>query len=127
MEKSTIYGILIFVIIIGAGLFMLRGNAADISGGTVNDINNGEIQKIILSEKNLNYFPNELKVSVNQPVSITLDSSVKGCLRSFNIKELGVSKYAKTPAETIDFTSTKKGTFTFSCSMGMGYGKLIVE
>ena len=60
-------------------------------------------------------------------MSISLDSSVTGCLRSFTIKDLGVSKYAKTPSETIDFTPTKKGTFTFACVMGMGYGKLIVE
>ncbi|KAF0216769.1 MAG: Heavy metal transport/detoxification protein, partial [bacterium] len=87
----------------------------------------GNVQKVILGMKNYNYNPNTITVKAGQPVSITLDSSVQGCLRSFAIKDLGVSKYAKTPSETIDFTPTKKGTFTFACSMGMGYGTLVVE
>jgi len=128
MEKSTIYGILIFAIIVLVGFFFLK------SPSTTNEIvpmgNNviqGEIQQIVIGEKNLNYYPNTITVKAGQPVSITLDSSVTGCLRSFNIKDLGVSGYAKTPRETIDFTPTKKGTFRFACSMGMGYGSIIVE
>ena len=85
------------------------------------------MQKVVISEKNLNYYPNEIKVKAGQPVSISLDSSVTGCLRSFNIRDLGVSKNAKTPSDTIDFTPIKKGTFKFACSMGMGYGSIIVE
>ena len=81
----------------------------------------------MISEKDLNYYPSEIKVKANQPVSISLDESVTGCLRSFTIKEIGISKYVKTPAETIEFTPTKKGTFKFACSMGMGYGTIIVE
>ncbi|OIO81442.1 hypothetical protein AUJ84_01085 [Candidatus Pacearchaeota archaeon CG1_02_32_132] len=80
-----------------------------------------------MSEKNYNYYPSEIKVKANQPVEITLDDKVVGCLRAFTIRDLGVSKYARTPDEKIIFTPNKKGTFTFSCSMGMGYGKIIVE
>ncbi|MBI5804304.1 cupredoxin domain-containing protein [Candidatus Pacearchaeota archaeon] len=129
VKKSTLYfGLIILVLIVG-GIFFLRGgssvtgNVVAQEGGALQE----ETQKVVLSTKNYNYYPSEIKVKVNQPVSITLDEKVQGCLRSFTIKDLGVSKYARTPQETIDFTPTKKGTFTFACSMGMGYGKLIVE
>ena len=33
----------------------------------------------------------------------------------------------QTPTDYVEFTPTKKGTFGFACSMGMGTGTLIVE
>ena len=129
IKKSTLYiGLVLLVLVVG-GFFIFRGGSSG-NGNVVSEggqVLQGETQKVVISEKNLNYYPNEIRVKSGQPVSITLDSSVTGCLRSFNIKELGVSKYAKTPSETIDFTPTKKGTFRFACSMGMGYGNIIVE
>lgn len=128
MEKSTLFGLLIFLVIIVAGFVFLKPDNTMVADKVIDsNIVQGEVQKVLIGEKDLNYYPNEIRVKVGQPVSISLDSSVTGCLRSFNINDLGVSKYAKTPSETIDFTPTKKGTFTFACSMGMGYGKLIVE
>ena len=130
MEKSTYIGLGIFIFIIVGGLFFLRGGSSTANGNVVSagaQVLQGKVQKVVIGEKNLNYYPGEIRVKVGQPVSITLDSSVTGCLRSFNIKDLKVSKYAKTPSETIDFTPTKKGIFRFACSMGMGYGKIIVE
>ncbi len=123
-KYSTFALLGIIILIIVGGLFFLQGNSIT---GEVTGTLGGEMQRIVISEKDLNYYPNEIKIKANQPVSITLDSSVKGCLRSFNIKDLGISKYAKTPSETIDFTPTKKGKFRFACSMGMGYGNIIVE
>ncbi len=129
IKKYTLYiGLVLLVLVVG-GFFFFRGGSSG-NGNVVSEggqVLQGETQKVVISEKNLNYYPNEIRVKSGQPVSITLDSSVTGCLRSFNIKDLGVSKYAKTPGETIDFTPTKKGTFRFACSMGMGYGNIIVE
>ena len=129
IKKYTLYiGLVLLVLVVG-GFFFFRGGSSG-NGNVVSEggqVLQGETQKVVISEKNLNYYPNEIRVKSGQPVSITLDSSVTGCLRSFNIKDLGVSKYAKTPGETIDFTPTKKGTFRFACSMGMGYGSIIVE
>ena len=130
IKKSTLYiGIILLILIVG-GFFFFRGGSPAVNGNVVSEggqVLQGETQKVVIGEKNLNYYPNEIKVKAGQPVSTSLDSSVTGCLRSFNIKDLGVSKYAKTPGETIDFTPTKKGTFRFACSMGMGYGNIIVE
>ncbi len=131
--KSTTLGIFILIIIIVIGGFVFLGsgkgnvNGNSITGNAVNEGNNEDIQKINIGMKNYNYYPNTIKVKANIPVEITLDNSVYGCLRSFAIKEFGVRKYSKDSNDKIIFTPDKKGTFTFSCSMAMGFGKLIVE
>lgn len=125
MEKSTLY-LLGIVLLIGIGAYFFFDNG-NINGNIIQQVDAGEVQKIILSEKDYNYYPNEIKVKAGEPVSISLDSSVKGCLRSFTIKDLGIFKSLKTPQDTITFTPTKKGTYKFTCSMGMGYGTFIVE
>ncbi len=129
--KNTTLGILAILIVVFIGGYVFLGSAKSngnsITGNVVNNGDNGEVQKIVLSEKGLNYYPSEVRVKAGQPVSISLDEKVKGCLRAITIRDLGLSKYLKTIADTLDFTPTKKGTFTIACSMGMGYGKLVVE
>ncbi len=123
-----ILGIVIIVAI--AAVFMFGGGRTDtdiITQNTNDNLPSAQVQKVVISEKDLNYYPQQIKVKVNQPVSISLDSSVKGCLRAFTIKDFGITKYLKTPQETIDFTPNQKGTYRFACTMGMGYGTLIVE
>jgi len=123
MRNKTFLILIVAIILVGSFIFMRPSSLI-----TGNDIvsGNGEMQKVILSEKNLNYYPNTFTVEAGKPVELTLDNSVKGCLRSFIIRDLGVSKYAKALADKIIFTPTKKGSFTFTCSMGMGYGTIIV-
>lgn len=86
----------------------------------------GDIQKIILSYKNSNYYPNDITVKAGIPVEITLDNSVGGCFRSFVIQNLGVREYSNNPSEKIKFIPTQKGTFEFACGMGMGTGTINV-
>src|SRR3989344_3226652 len=129
--KNTTLGIIVIAVIILAVYLISSSdtlssvNTNTITGNVIN--NNGMIQKVVLSEKDLNYYPQEIRVKANQPVSLSLDNKVKGCLRSFTIRDLGISKYLKAVTDTLEFTPTKTGTFAFSCSMGMGFGKLIVE
>lgn len=129
--KNTTLGAITLTIILIVGYFFL--GSEKVSGETITgnvvaaDTLKGDIQKVVISEKDLNYYPQEIRVKANQPVSISLDNKVKGCLRSFTIRDLGVSKYLKSVSDTLEFTPTKTGTFAFSCSMGMGFGKLIVE
>ncbi len=132
MKNMSLLAIIVVVIAIIGGFLFARAGAdtavdsqeviADNFGGDVNDV-----QKVTLGLKNYNYWPNEVTVKAGAPVEITLDQSVVGCLRSFSIKDFGVNKYSKSPDEKIVFTPNKKGKFRFSCSMGMGYGTLIVK
>ena len=128
--KSTTIFIIALILLIGIGGFFLIRNG-NLSGSTIQDLpdnqGNDEIQNVVLSYKNYNYFPNTITVKANQPVRISLDSSVGGCYRSFVMRDFGISKYLKTPSDYIEFTPTKKGTYKFSCAMGMGTGTLIVE
>ena len=124
--KNTTILMFVLLLIIAGGIFLFTKEDVkqDI---TVNAIANNDIQKITLGIKNYNYYPNTINVKAGIPVRISLDESVKGCLRSFTIKEFGVNKYSSTPADKITFTPNKKGTFSFSCSMGMAYGKMNVN
>ena len=130
MKNTTILALTVLIIIVGGFFVFSKGsesaNGGEGNGDVINE-NGEDVQKITLGTKNLNYYPNTLKVKEGKPVELTLDKSVTGCLRSFTIKDFGISKYARTPEDKIVFTPTKKGIFTFACSMGMGFGKLIVE
>jgi uncharacterized protein len=123
--KNTTALIFVFLIIIAGGIFLFAKGGANqnINGNVVNN----NVQKITLSMKNYNYYPNIIRVKAGQRVIVNLDESVVGCYRSFVIRDFGISRNLRTPQDTVEFTPTKKGTYTFSCVMGMGRGKIIVE
>ena len=130
--KNTTLLLIIGIFVLTVGVFMYFSSASEQTTiVTGNAVNEGPIarqaQEFTIGESNYNYAPNEIRVKAGQPVRLTLDNSVKGCLRSFNIPDMEVSKYAKTPSDKIEFTPDKKGTFGFRCAMGMGYGTIIVE
>ena len=127
IKKSSLYLVGIIILIVLGIYFISNTGGNSITGNAVANNVNGDAQNIVIGMKNFNYYPNTIKVKANQPVSISLDKSVYGCLRDFTIREFGVRKYLRTPEDTIVFTPTKKGTFGFACSMGMGTGTLIVE
>jgi plastocyanin domain-containing protein len=127
IKKSTFYILGIIVLMLIAGFFFLKSGDPPITGNVVSGNANGDFQKVVISMKNYNYYPNTIKVKAGSPVSISLDESVYGCFRDFTIREFGVREYLKTPQDTVEFTPTKKGTYTFACSMGMGTGILIAE
>jgi plastocyanin domain-containing protein len=125
-QKPLIYIFGIFLLIVVAGYFLLK----ETSGATdsvINGPSNGEIQKVVLSFKNYNYYPNTITVNANQPVQISLDSSVGGCFRSFTMRDFGINQYLKTPQDYVEFTPKTPGIYRFACSMGMGTGTLIVK
>ena len=128
MKNTTIFFVIVAMVFLLGG-FIFVNSQSSITGDVVKNPTDlqGQTQKVVLSVKDYNYYPREVRVKSGVPVEISLDSSVKGCLRSFTIKDFGVSGYLKTPEDKITFTPNKKGTFTFACAMGMGYGKLIVE
>jgi len=122
MKKISL-AIIIVVLLVGLGIFMLKQIPNSVTGNPVSK----DSQKITLGMKNYNYYPNTIKVKEGKEVEITLDKSVGGCYRNFNIPQFGVSERSSNPAQTIKFTPTQKGTFSFRCGMGMGTGVLIVE
>lgn len=87
----------------------------------------GEVQTIYLSAVGINYSPAVIKVKQNVPVRIVADmQNLQGCLRSFVIPGFGIRKIFSAKDNVLEFTPTQKGSFAFSCSMGMGKGTLVV-
>ena len=90
--------------------------------------NDGKVQKVELSVKDYNYFPQVIQLKYNVPAEIIVDTSkVKGCLQSIVIPGFNVRKYVTPSDNVIKFLPNKKGEFSYSCAMGMGYGKIIVN
>ncbi len=122
--KNTTIIVAIFILILGGVAFFVFQENSNNPNPNIQDLSP---QEITLSMKNYNYYPNTIEVESGKPVTITLDNSVKGCYRSFTINDLGVRKYSQSPDDKITFTPNKKGTFRFACSMGMGYGTIIIK
>lgn len=86
------------------------------------------VQAVTLTWGKFNYEPAVIVVKSNMPVRITADlTRLQGCFRSFVIPDLGVYKNFNYNDDSVEFTPSKQGTFRFTCSMGMGSGKIVVE
>jgi plastocyanin domain-containing protein len=81
-----------------------------------------------LDPKTLDYQPNPIRVKAGVPVRMTVDlDSVKGCTAAVSMPAFGVRKRAVPGDNIIEFTPTERGTFPFSCAMGMSHGVVVVE
>lgn len=115
-------GVIALIVVL---MMVYGGGSGGISNGSGNVVS-GDVQKVVLSYKNGNYYPNTVTVKAGTPVQLSLDSSVAGCYRSFTIKQLGVAKNLRSPSDFVEFTPSTPGTYRFACSMGMGTGTLVV-
>lgn len=122
-SSNLIIGIVVLIAIIGG--FFYFNSSGSVSGNAVSG--SGNAQKIVLSFQNGNYYPNTITVKSGQPVQISLDSSVRGCYRTFTIRQLGIVKNLASPGDYVEFTPSQPGTYRFACGMGMGTGTMIVE
>ena len=136
MELQTIMkniGTVLLVLIAGVAFgFFLSGRSISFSGDSAEETetipDSGEYQEFTLSLGASNYDPETITVEAGKPVRITADlNSLTGCFRTFLIPDLGIKKQFKAGDDTLEFTPTEKGTYSFRCSMGMGRGTLIVQ
>lgn len=125
--KNTTILFFIMAIIVLAGSFVFVKGKAPVTGNTIVEPQalQGETQKVVLSQEGFNY--KDVRVEAGKPIEISADDSVRGCLRAavFNIEGKKYSKYLRTPQDTMILPALKKGTYTFSCTMGMGFGKMV--
>jgi sulfite exporter TauE/SafE/plastocyanin len=86
------------------------------------------IQAVQIEVQNNGYSPDFFRVKSGVPVALTLTShEVYTCALAFVFKEFGINTFLKaSDTKTFTFTPTKKGRFTYSCSMGMYSGVMEV-
>lgn len=74
------------------------------------------------------YTPNRIQVKSGVPVKLNLTPTGGfGCTAAFRIPQLGISKMlAQNQTTPVEFTPTKPGKLTWTCSMGMYYGVIEV-
>ncbi len=86
------------------------------------------VQKVNIEALNSGYSPRKLTVSVGVPVELTISTNeTYSCASSFVFNEFGISTFLEpTDSQTFTFTPTKKGKFTYTCSMGMYTGVMEV-
>ena len=139
-KKSTLIVIVSILVIGGFITFalvkMVSGKDNPLTGdlvqggqqGTNIVTNKGDVQIVKLGVANYNYDPNTINVQAGKLVRIIGNmDQLSGCLRAFTIPKLGISKIFSKNDNVLEFTPSQPGSYAFSCSMGMGYGTLIVS
>ncbi|MBI2507630.1 cupredoxin domain-containing protein [Candidatus Woesearchaeota archaeon] len=132
MKNLTILVIVIIIVFLAGGFVFT--NSEGTTGNVVAQnpkkdatVLGGDNQQVVLKQEGFNY--KDINAKSGKPIKIRADSSVKGCLRApfFNIDGKKYYNYLRTSEDILQLPALKKGIYSFSCSMGMGYGKLIIE
>ena len=96
------------------------------NSSSVGEVNG--VQQVVIQVKSNGYVPNRIQVKAGSPVRLTLQTKdTYTCaswfvMKAFNIKmQLGPND-----TQTATFTPTQKGSYPFSCAMGMYSGVLEV-
>ena len=86
-------------------------------------------QNVTININSRGYTSDTKKIKLGIPVKLTLISnSAAGCSRAFTIPDYNISEVLPvTGSKTVEFTPTKVGQLTYTCSMGMytGYFDII--
>lgn len=86
------------------------------------------VQQVLIQINAHGYAPNKIQVKQGIPVELTLETNdTYSCASSFVLRAFAIEmQLAPTDKQTVTFTPTQKGKFTFTCSMGMYSGVLEV-
>lgn len=89
---------------------------------------NGDIQRVSINITNSGYTPNRFAVKADVPVELKVSAGeVYSCATAFTFRAFGINANIRPNTDQIfTFTPTKKGLYTFSCSMGMYSGTMEV-
>jgi uncharacterized protein len=98
----------------------------EIDYSAVSIVDGKQLIQMEISERGA-YIPNTLTVVEDVPVQWDIfGADFMGCADTLVMRQFGVNTYLKPGSNTVEFTPTKTGRFTFSCSMGMIRGTMNV-
>lgn len=87
----------------------------------------GDIQTIQLSTNGPSYSPSVITAKLGQTVRlVAANGALSGCARALVIPAFNVRKVFTSSDNVVEFTANQKGSFPFSCSMGMYRGTINV-
>lgn len=123
IRKSTLIliGSVIGIILL-ASLFLLKAPTS-----SERSPSSETAQTLVIRQVGLGYA--DIVAEAGRPIQVRLDTSVQGCLRSvvFPLQGKRYSAYLRTPEDTLVLPALPAGTYPFSCTMGMGHGRLLVQ
>lgn len=103
--------------------------AAEAPTGADQAVDQNGVQRlnVTLTDSAPYYAPSDvLSVQAGKPVRLEIDGKAGGCRSVFQISGLDVQMLLNKEQNVTEFTPTKPGSYTFSCSMGMYRGTLNV-
>ena len=133
-KMTTLAGAIVIVLgmnnaINGAALlgYNVDGIFAKASAAEQSIITNGTQYIQMEITDNFTYAPDVLRVQKGVPVEWSIfGGEFLGCANTLISPALGVNTYIRPGINTVRFTPQRAGKFTFSCSMGMIRGTMIV-
>ena len=110
-----VYALLLYVLILKPIKKERSASISNISAST------STIKEIKITAKQFSFEPNILKLRLNDQVKLKITSL--DVTHGFAIPELGIDKMILPGKETtVNFSPSKRGTFTIACSVACGVG-----
>lgn len=120
MNKTYVGLIVLFFLVAGFIFFSKNADSTEASPSESITVE-GDEQVVLLGLDGMNYKPKEIVVQAGKSVVFKNDGTLGGCALYPVQAELGLAgNFAKN--KEVRFMPQKKGTFTFTCSMGMYKG-----
>jgi len=107
----------------------LQSRNQSLETSVVPGYSSGSSQRVQLELTDRGYVPQRLAVKHGVPVELTvINNEAWSCIQAFVIPSLNIRRTIPPGESTvITFTPNKPGKISFTCSMGMYYGELVVQ
>ena len=122
--STLIIGLLVIIVLLA--IFILRSakptneRSPEISSETTRSPNEN-IQEIQIIAKQFSFSPNQIKLKLNEQVRFRITS--EDVNHGFSLPDFGIDQVIEPGKETIvDFHASRKGAFSFVCSVICGTG-----
>lgn len=82
---------------------------------------NSNVREIQIEAKQFSFSPNPIRVRLNEKIRFRIIS--EDVTHGFTLPEFGINETVEPNKETsVEFSASKRGTFSFSCSVACGGG-----